>query len=700
VPLFALTVFASAFLLFQVQPLISRLILPWFGGSPAVWTAAMLFFQTALFGGYLYAHLTTTRLSATAQCAVHLGLLAAATAAALATGTVPPGWLRPEGSAAGSPVLRIFLLLGITVGLPYFALSATGPLLQRWFTRVVPGRSPYRLFALSNVGSLLALLTYPLFVEPAWGGRTQAACWTAGFAAFAACCGLCVGQVRRAAPGHEPTVAATAGTRRGDRLLAAAWVGLPALGSVLFLAVTNEVCQNVATVPLLWIVPLSLYLLSFIVAFDHPRWYPRRLAAAAAVVLVAVMAGYDRLADRTGLAVFDHWWMESAVMFAGLAVLLLVCHGELARLKPDGTRLTAYYLSMSAGGAVGGLLVNLVAPRVFTTFREFPLALAAAAAVAAAVLAAGGVAAPPGRLLRWSGVTLGLAAIGGTWHWRLAAAPPRPDRRVAHESRTFYGTLAVQERDIGAPDASFAFFSGHIQHGRQFSAAERRREPLTYYGAGSGVEAAVRHVQRQSDACHVGVVGLGVGTLATYARPGDRYRFYELNPGVIDVARNAAWFHYLADCRGTVDVVVGDARLELERELAGGAGHGFDLLVLDAFSGDAIPAHLLTTEAFAVYDRHLRPGGVLAVHVTNTYLDIQPVVRRLAEEHGFLHRRIYRAEDAERLLYRNDWMLLSRDPEAVIPAADDVEVLPDRYRQPRAVPLWTDDYGSLLPLLL
>ncbi|MEX0671109.1 MAG: fused MFS/spermidine synthase [Pirellulales bacterium] len=610
-PLFALTVFSSGFLLFQVQPLISRFILPWFGGSPAVWTAAMLFFQAVLFGGYLSAHLTTSR---------------------------------------------------VTVGLPYFALSATGPLLQRWFLQIVPGRSPYRLFALSNLGSLLALLSYPLCVEPSWGGRTQAA----------------------------------------------AWIGLPALATVLFLAVTNEVCQNVATVPLLWIVPLSLYLVPFIVAFDHPRWYRRRSTAAAALVLIVLMAGYqpitEWLGDVGGSAEADFssaWWVESGVHFLGLAVVLVLCHGEVARLKPNGAQLTAFYLSMSAGGAVGGLLVNLVCPSVFTTFREFPLALVAAAGVAAAVLATGGAALPAAAGLRWTGAAvLGLAAIAGTWHWQIAPRPLRPDRRVVHESRNFYGTLAVQERGIGAPDASFVFFSGHIQHGREFAAADRRQVPLTYYGAGSGVQLAMEHVQQTAETCHLGVVGQGVATLATYARPGDRMRFYEINPRVVDVAQNTAWFHYLSDCRGTVDVVVGDARLQLERELAAAGPLGFDLLVLDAFSGDAIPAHLLTTEAFSLYDRHLRPGGVLAVHVTNTFLDIQPVVRRLADAQGFLHRRVYRAAADGLLLYRNDWMLLSRDLGAVEAADDDVEALPDRYRRPREVPLWTDDYGSLLPLLL
>ena len=722
VPIFAVTVFTSAFLLFQVQPLISKFILPWFGGSPAVWTAAMLFFQAVLFGGYLYAHLTTSRLSPARQWQVHVALLAVAAVAVLATRIVPPAWLRPSGAADESPLARIFILLGVTVGLPYFALSSTGPLLQRWFSQVIVGGSPYRLFALSNLGSLLALLSYPLCIEPLWGGRTQAAVWSLGFVVFAVCCGVCVNEVRTARA-RAATIAASPGpVTAAGAWLRAAWIGLPALASVMFLAVTNEVCQNVATVPLLWIVPLSLYLLSFIIAFDHPRWYSRRGCALAAAVTLLCMAGYDPItawiADRFGSraeAVFDHWWVETVVHFVGLALVLVMCHGELARLKPAADHLTAYYLSMSLGGAIGGLLVNLVAPQVFTTFHEFPLGLVAAALLATQVLATSGSGAGPGagvqgaaaaghgtpRALRALGVMFGLLAIVGIWRWRLA-----PDDagdatlRTVHRSRNFYGTLSVEERDAGTNDARFTFYSGHIVHGRQFAGADRRHEPLTYYGAGSGVRLAIEHAQRQSDRCHIGVVGLGVGTLATYARPGDRVRFYEINPQVAEVARNTDWFRYLADCRGDVEVVLGDARLQLERELAAAGPHGFDVLCLDAFSGDAIPAHLLTAEAFAIYDRHLRPGGVLAVHITNTYLDLYPVVRRLAEHQGFQHTRIYRAAVPNSMLFRNCYMLLSKDREFIRATPEDIEAMPARFRKPRDVPLWTDEYGSLLPLLL
>ncbi len=722
VPIFAVTVFTSAFLLFQVQPLISKFILPWFGGSPAVWTAAMLFFQAVLFGGYLYAHLTTSRLSPARQWQVHVGLLAVAAVAVLATRIVPPAWLRPSGAADESPLARIFILLGVTVGLPYFALSSTGPLLQRWFSQVIVGGSPYRLFALSNLGSLLALLSYPLCIEPLWGGRTQAAVWSLGFVVFAVCCGVCVNEVRTARA-RAATIAASPGpVTAAGAWLRAAWIGLPALASVMFLAVTNEVCQNVATVPLLWIVPLSLYLLSFIIAFDHPRWYLRRGCALAAAVTLLCMAGYDPItawiADRFGSraeAVFDHWWVETVVHFVGLSLVLVMCHGELARLKPAADHLTAYYLSMSLGGAIGGLLVNLVAPQVFTTFHEFPLGLVAAALLATQVLATSGSGAGPGagvqgaaaaghgtpRALRALGVMFGLLAIVGIWRWRLA-----PDDagdatlRTVHRSRNFYGTLSVQQRDVGTDDAAFTFYSGHIVHGRQFAGADRRPQPLTYYGAGSGVRLAIEHAQRRSDRCHIGVVGLGVGTLATYARPGDRVRFYEINPQVAEVARNTEWFHYLADCRGDVEVVLGDARLQLERELAAAGPHGFDVLCLDAFSGDAIPAHLLTAEAFAIYDRHLRPGGVLAVHITNTYLDLYPVVRRLAEHQGFQHTRIYRAAVPNSMLFRNCYMLLSKDREFIRATPEDIESMPVRFRKPRDVPLWTDEYGSLLPLLL
>ncbi len=719
IPIFALTIFTSAFLLFQVQPLISKFILPWFGGSPAVWTAAMLFFQATLFGGYLYAHLTTSQLSAARQWQVHVGLLTAAVVAVLLTRIVPPAWLRPSGEAGESPLARIFVLLGVTVGLPYFALSSTGPLLQRWFSQVIVGRSPYRLFALSNVGSLLAILSYPLCIEPLLGGRTQAACWSIGFVVFAVCCGICVNEVRMArgrtaAQDAPPPVRSTP----AGGSLRTAWIALPALASVMFLAVNNEVCQNVASVPLLWIVPLSLYLLSFIIAFDHPRWYWRRGCAVAAAATLVLMAGYGPITDVVATLVgdsaevfFDHWWVETVVHFAGLSLVLLMCHGELARLKPAADHLTACYLSMSLGGAIGGLLVNLVAPQVFTTFHEFPLGLFASVVLATLVVASGGSAVdsaagapvvgrsrPVGRV---AAVICGMLALFGIWRWRLA-----PDDagdaavRTTYRGRSFYGTLSVQERNTGGEDASFTFYSGHIVHGRQFSRPERRQLPLTYYGEGSGVRMAIDHAQRSSERCHIGVVGLGVGTLATYARPGDRVRFYEINPQVAEVARNASWFRYLADCKGKVDLVLGDARLQLERELDAAGPHGFDVLCLDAFSGDAIPAHLLTAEAFAIYDRHLRPGGVLAVHITNTYLDLYPVVRRLAEHQGFHHTRIYRPAVPEKMLFRNCYMLLSKDRDFILATPEDIEAMPPRFRKPRDVPLWTDEYGSLLPLLL
>jgi hypothetical protein len=720
IPIFALTVFSSAFLLFQVQPLISKLILPWFGGSPAVWTAAMLFFQSVLFGGYAYAHLTTSRLSAARQCQIHVGLLAVAVAAVLTTRIMPPVWLRPTGAAGDSPLAQIFILLGVTVGLPYFALSSTGPLLQRWFSQVIVGGSPYRLFALSNLGSLLALLSYPLCIEPLWGGRTQAAVWSVGFLVFAVCCGICVRQVRaattRTAVGDAPAGVAATPAGAWQR---AAWIGLPALASVTFLAVTNEVCQNVATVPLLWIVPLSLYLLSFIIAFDHPRWYVRRGCAFAAAAMLLLMAGYGPITDRIAAVVggsagafFGHWWVETVVHFVGLALVLVMCHGELARLKPTADNLTAYYLSMSLGGAIGGLFVNLVAPQVFTTFGEFPLCLVVAAMLAAVVLAtAGDSAAAPGRgepaqrrsraIPRRAGALLGAVALLGIWQWRLAPDDGGDSKlRTVHRSRNFYGALSVQERNAGAEDANFTFYSGHIVHGRQFAARDRRHLPLTYYGEGSGCRLAIEHAQRRAERCHIGVVGLGVGTLATYARPGDRVRFYEINPQVAEIARNTAWFRYLADCKGDVEVVLGDARLQLERELSADGPNGFDVLCLDAFSGDAIPAHLLTAEAFAIYDRHLRPGGVLAVHITNTYLDLYPVVRRLAEHQGLLLTRIYRAAVPEQMLFRNCYMLLSKDPDFIRATPEDIEAMPPEFRRPRDVPLWTDEYGSLLPLLL
>ncbi len=727
--IYAVTIFISAFLLFQVQPLISKFILPWFGGSPAVWTAAMLFFQSVLFGGYLYAHLLTTRLNIDWQRKVHWGLLLGAAVIVAVTQSTPSASLRPTGDALESPLFRVLFVLGASVGLPYFVLSTTGPLLQKWFSDAYPGASPYRLFALSNIGSLIALLSYPFFFEVHWGSVSQARMWSAGFIAFAMGCAWCAGKTHRHAQVHQESDREMPVNNESVSLaLRFAWIGLPALASVMFLAITNEVCQNVATVPLLWTIPLSLYLISFIVAFDHPRWYQPGLIAGLTAGAILLMVGWDyfkpwiewvlngAFSGEGQTVTLDHNWMvESAVFFTALFFICLLCHGHLARLKPSPKYLTSYYLTMSLGGAVGGIFVNLVATHLFTTFYELKLGSAAALIVALLVSVSAfrhrssgssptaSVIRPNVNLMwRFPAVLVTFACLfqGGYWlfleeHFDKGSST----NRTEHRSRNFYGILSVVHANIDDPDEFYTFFSGHIIHGRQYAAQEKRKQPLTYYGKSSGVGIAIADKQDRKEAIHLGVVGLGTGSLATYARQGDRLRFYEINPNVVNIAEGDQWFTYLSDCKAPYQIVLGDARLQLERELETTGPEKFDVLCLDAFSGDAIPTHLLTDEAFAVYRQHLAPGGILAVHITNTYLDLYPVVAKLVEKHGLKMTRFYRAGDRSQQLFRNDYLLLTEDQDFIERHPSEIGDMPPSIDSGREVPLWTDQYSNLLQIL-
>ena len=690
---YAITIFLSAFLLFQVQPLISKFILPWFGGSPAVWTTCMLFFQLVLFGGYAYAHVLAAWLGSRGQLGVHVVLLLAA---AVFLPIVPNETWKPLGDE--SPTLRILLLLLATVGLPYFALSATGPLLQSWFSDAFVGKSPYRLFALSNLGSLLALLSYPFLFEIYWNSHEQAWYWSGGFLVFAVCCAFCaiwtfVARSRRGMDEPATMAAADRSTARGSTSLAryALWIFLPAMASLMLLAVTNYVCQDVAVVPLLWIVPLSLYLLSFIVAFDHPRWYSRAWCAPLTAVVLFLAAGMYDLPDLLPTALqFDVSFVQELVLYFGaLFLVCLLCHGELARLRPPARQLTAYYLSISAGGALGGIFVSLVAPRIFTTFYEWPLGLVGCFLLATilTIFALQQRLKDSRGLAAGSAATLAAAALYGAYwmhDWQ------SPGGNNTYNARNFYGTVSVLQFDRDDPlEHVYQFRSGSIKHGMQYAHPDKRHIPTAYYGGDSGCARAMKYVSKKPGA-RIGVVGLGVGTIATYAQPGQYVRFYEINPEVEKIARTH--FTYLSDCQAKCEVALGDARLCLERE----EPNRFDVLVLDAFSGDSIPVHLLTDEAFRIYKRHLNADGLLVVHITNSFLTLFPVVERLAQEHGFAYTRLYRNADPDRLLNRNDYMILTNDRDFLAANPPEPPKEPERKID---IPLWTDQYSNLFMLL-
>ena len=667
--LYAVTIFLSAFLLFQVQPLIAKMILPWFGGSAAVWTTCMLFFQLLLLAGYVYSHAYVS-LRVPARRFVHVALLA------LAAATLPlaasAAW-KPAGGE--DPTWRILGLLATSVGAPYFVLSTTGPLVQAWHARAHAGASPYRLFALSNLGSMLALLSYPFLFEPTLTLRHQAVIWSGGFVLFALLCGTLAWRGRG---GDLPAPASEEAAKPGPGLQAL-WVALAACASTLLLAFTGHMTLNIAAIPLLWVLPLALYLLSFVLCFEASGWYRRWL------FLPLLAAGFTAVCvtlTRSNPSIWTLIPLYSATLF----VACMVCHGELARSKPHPRYLTGFYLMLALGGALGGVLVGLIAPAAFDELYELPIGM-----VALCVCVGLALLRDPTNLLRgrW-GTPAKLALL--VLIVALAAQLARTYRANAADQRVtlrnFYGVLNVRDSGEG-PDAMRVLSHGTIIHGKQFLEDAKRDLPTTYYGVTSGVGLAILDA-RAHGRVRLGVVGLGAGTLAAYGRAGDLVRFYDINPQVVDLARTE--FSFLKDSPAKVEVALGDARLSLERE----APQNFDVLALDAFSSDAIPVHLLTVEAFRAYLRQLKPGGILAVHISNRYLDLVPVVQQAARALSLELREIDNEDDDDAGVYRSDWLLLSTSPAAFGgPLLDDAQKID---ADPR-VQLWTDDYSDLYRIL-
>ncbi len=703
---YAITIFLSAFLLFQVQPLIGKFILPWFGGGPAVWTACMLFFQVLLLVGYAYAHATTRIKHPKTRAWLHVAVL---TASLLTLPIIPSAELwKPCDSSM--PVWRILLLLTATVGAPYFVLSTTGPLLQDWFARSHPGRSPYRLYALSNLGSLLALLSYPFAVEPHFRLRAQAFSWSVGYGVFALLCAWLALRYAKSRAGEAQIITEVVDgnkqaqgkpdappppekVRRGDILL---WLLLPCAGSVALLATTNYLCQDMAVVPFLWIMPLAVYLITFIIAFDSPRWYLRNfvglLLLFGAVGLVLYMLNRN-IPQKLPIQIIN--------VGVALFFICMACHGELSRLRPPAERLTLYYLLIAAGGALGGVLVVLVAPAIFTNYWEFHISLAAAVLLALICHMRD----PKSRLhgLRpvWAWVILGGLFIGMAT--LLGANIKKSSGDAVDRSRNFYGVLKVRETE---PDyrklpglMALQLSHGSTNHGFQFKDLPWRREPTSYYGPTSGVALALNYNPRRfaaDNTLNIGVIGLGTGTVAAFGRHGDNITFYEINPEVERLS--AKYFTYRRESPATMKLVMGDARISIEREVCENA-RKYDVLAVDAFSSDAIPMHLLTKECGAYYFRRLKPDGILAVHISNRYLDLRPVVRGLAAEFG---REAVLVDPPEKDLAPgcliSEWVLVTANEEFLNSATvrDYSTPWPSTSRQ---ILLWTDDYGALYQIL-
>lgn len=670
--LYALTIFTSAFLLFLVQPIIAKQILPWFGGSAAVWTTCLVFFQFLLLFGYAYSDWTTRRLTPRTQILLHVALLVASLA------TLPivadASW-KPH--AQDDPTWRILGLLAATIGLPYFLLATTGPLVQAWFARSFPAGTVYRLFALSNFGSLLALIVYPFVVEPWVTTMQQSGGWTAAYVGFVLLCIASALFSVRSGVRFAPAAAAVAAVNDGPAPTLreySIWLLLSAMGSFMLLGVTNHITHDVASVPFLWILPLTLYLVTFILCFEGRGWYRRSYFLAPLLVAIGAMSwalGADQGVMEIKAAV--------PLYSVGLFVACMFFHGELAGLKPAPRYLTTFYLMVSLGGALGGFTIGFIAPKLFDTYYEFGIGLVVTLLIAA-------------YLTRGMKRVVPIAALGmagfAAFHVHSYIDMLSKDTRVM--ARNFYGTLRVKDvAEASSEHGVRRLMHGVIMHGEQFLAPDRSLEPTTYYGPSAGVARALRTNSKAP--VRVGIVGLGAGTLATYGRPGDVYRFYEINPQVVELAHKE--FSFLGKSGARVETVLGDARLVMERE----APQAYDLLAIDAFSSDSIPVHLITREAMAVYLRHVKPDGVLAFHVTNRFLQLAPVVERIAEEYGLHTVLVVDDVDDSSSLAKTDWVLVSRDAERlahreIATAATEISRIP-------SLQVWTDDFNNLYQIL-
>lgn len=761
---YVLTTFLSAFLLFMLQPLMGKLILPWFGGTPAVWTTCVLFFQVTLLGGYTYAHLLSARLKPRTQAWLHVLLLGVALVLMIwgfmrwGSPILPDADWRPDADV--QPVKHILVLLLVSVGLPYMLLSATSPLLQRWFALLGHGEKTYRLYAVSNVGSLLGLVSYPFVTERFLTLSTQAVWWSVAFAVFAVGCLLIVLQLQRSTVVHEETN--DAGGNEAPRpgvLTVLQWLLLTMSTSALLLAVTNELCQEVATVPFLWIVPLSLYLITFIICFDKPQWYRRRSFVAITSVLTLVVLITSSMGIDLGIV--THICAFGLFLF----FFCMTCHGELVGLRPSPRHLTLFYLMVALGGALGGVFVGVLAPVWFNHYWEFNVMATVAWVVLGMIFLrdkrsffhtgdwwyamllvwfllysafrAVSLFYEPLVDVEWvqnkvwpAFLTLPIAWLlvwpwrGGKvmshWFWPrfliglviflaecFMVARVRETRKSSIASdRNFYGTLGVKVFP-GVENAHPPIVQlnhGRINHGLQFLDEDLRYKPVAYYAEGSGVHTAIHfHPRRQQRPGHdpqplrIGVLGLGTGTMAAFAQPGDVIRFYEINPTVIDYCtREKPYFLYLKDCKGDTQIAPGDARLTLERELERGEPQKFDLLVMDAFSSDSVPVHLLTREAFDLYNAHLRDEhSIIAVNISNRFLDLRPLLAAQGKEAGLLP---LIAPTTPRFPDRTSsvWVLLTQ----LGPFTDNPEVrkLCGPWKARKEV-LWTDDYSNLFSVL-
>lgn len=692
---FMVSIFLSAFLLFQIQPMIARTILPWFGGTSAVWSTAQMFFQVLLTGGYAYTNWLISK--SRRREIVHLVILCISLGLMLMLGLAWKSPITPGASwkpvQSGFPVWAICKLLLISVGLPYFLISTNSPLMQAWFHRNFPDRTAYRLYALSNVGSLFGLVTYPVLVEPyltlAWQGRI----WSLMYFVYAVLAGY--GAVKSLARKKLSNAELTGpredvGVKPTGRDYSL-WIILAASASILLLATTSQITQEVAVIPFLWVLPLTIYLLSFILAFSGERWYSRQVYLIIFFIATLLVGWALGRADSLNIAV------QIGIYSLGLFASCMVCHGELYRLRPHPEYLTRFYLMVSVGGALGGMFINFVAPFIFNGYWELPLGYTLCWILFLVVSFITVMAVQH----RWVYITnsvmlISMVVVSGTRSFQRISADLGGDLFI---QRNFYGVVRVRELDSGNPLADrYAMVHGVTIHGYQFLSNQKSNIPTAYFGKTSGGGLAILNDPKRGLGMRVGILGLGIGTLAAYGQSGDVYRFYEINPMVIDLADGTGgYFSYVSTSQAQVEIVPGDARLSLENELETSGSQNFDILMLDAFSSDSIPMHLLDAEAFDLYMLHLRSDGILAVNISNRHLNLVPVVWSLADHLG-LSRVVISDPGTPPDSFPSLWMLMARDQSLLAVPGISSHAMPlNSYVSP--VRLWTDDFSNLFKIL-
>ncbi|WP_027149670.1 fused MFS/spermidine synthase [Methylobacter tundripaludum] len=724
--LFAATLFTSASLMFVLQPLFGKILLPLLGGSPAVWNTCMVFYQSILFLGYLYAHYLSTRYSQHRQIQIHTALILISFLAlplALPENTVPP--------TDSNPTFWLLWTLFLAIGLPFFVVSTTAPLIQKWFANVGHHTShdPYYLYAASNTGSLIALLSYPFLLEPNIGLANQKSYWSVGYLILClliAACAFVLWKSRQTSEQQEDDQDTTADENNLSLATQLHWLVLAFVPSSLLLGLTNFISTDIASVPLLWIIPLTLYLLSFVIVFSkwNDKIHPLMVKLQPIFLLPFIAYAFINPADLP-------YWAYLILHLIAFFFAVMVCHGELAKLRPHTRHLTTFYLIMSFAGMLGGMFNTFVAPFVFNAVYEYPIMIVAALLlrpgrmnsplqqiIAPALLVVAGIIAHAtvADLLQYFdaivigliGLTLltyllrtrpvGFALMTGAIIF-LALGLHDLSSHTLYQERTFFGVLAVREAVLtdeqGKPESYHELFHGTTKHGAQRLATNLSQIPLTYYSRPGPMGQLFKEYDNSDQTWNIGVVGLGAGALACYAKDQQNWTLYEIDPLVVDIAGNPAYFSYLSQCARNAAMRVGDARLSLEKE----PDQHFDLLVMDAFSSDSVPTHLLTKEALELYFKKLKPGGILAFHMTNRHLSLKKVLSINAEAlHLASLIQEFKPQQDIPLVVATDWVVMAKQAETLEPLR--LSRLGNWQKMPLYFDMkpWTDDFTNIVSI--